>query len=122
MADVLDRVKKLMELALHNPNEQEARTAAMAAVRLIDQHKIELRAKAAPKPPINPYDSLKDLVRQAQEQVERDLATIRVKQPNAYSPPHECRFHYDILAARHTCTICGKTHTETDWWASRMRP
>lgn len=77
MADVLDRVKKLMELALHNPNDTEARTAAMAAVRLIDQHKIELRTKAAPPVPpvppkrprvdVDPYRDLQEMIRRAQQ-------------------------------------------------------
>lgn len=33
----IDIVKKLMELALHNPNPEEARSAAMKAIQLIDK-------------------------------------------------------------------------------------
>lgn len=35
MADTLDRVQKLIALALNNPDEEEARSAAMKAVSLI---------------------------------------------------------------------------------------
>lgn len=35
MAETLDRVKKLIALALNNPDEEEARSAAMKAVSLI---------------------------------------------------------------------------------------
>src|SRR5437016_6280376 len=38
--EVIDRVQKLIALALNNPNAEESRSAALAAVRMIDEHKL----------------------------------------------------------------------------------
>lgn len=73
MADVMDRLRKLLAMA-ESPVDEEARTAALLAVRLIKEHKIELalpgnkppaaagapppptpRATGAPWPPPNPF-------------------------------------------------------------------
>lgn len=40
MANTVELIQKLIELALHNPSEEEARSAAMHACRLIDRDKI----------------------------------------------------------------------------------
>lgn len=45
MADTLDRINKLIALALNNPNEEEARSAAMAAVKSIRENSIVLSEK-----------------------------------------------------------------------------
>lgn len=62
-ARVLQRVQKLLRLARNNPNVEEARTAALHVVRLIDEHGLEVgpripatriepaRPAAAPPPP-----------------------------------------------------------------------
>lgn len=60
MADPLDLAKKLMALALNNPNEQEARSAALKAVQVIHEHKLLDRPAA-----IHEF-SLGDLFRNAQ--------------------------------------------------------
>jgi len=48
--DVIEKIGKLMALALNNPNEEEARSAAMKAVRLIKES--GLRLVPAPQPDI----------------------------------------------------------------------
>ncbi len=56
MADILDRVKKLLALAA-SPFPEEARTASFKAAQLIKEHKIELRlpgAAWAPPPSASP--------------------------------------------------------------------
>ena len=40
MADVAEQVRKLLALALNNPNEEEARSAVLMAVRLIESHNL----------------------------------------------------------------------------------
>lgn len=40
MADAISHIQKLIELALHNPSEEEARSAAVMACRLIDKFKV----------------------------------------------------------------------------------
>lgn len=56
---VTDRVKKLIALAMSTHSEEEARTAAHMAVRLIAQHgligKPQVRAAPPPPPPV-PWD------------------------------------------------------------------
>lgn len=42
--NVVDVVEKLMQLALRNPNAEEAAAAAMKAVRLLDSHQIPIGA------------------------------------------------------------------------------
>lgn len=53
MSDVLSKIEKLMRLAL-GTSEHEARTAALLAVKLINEHKVQLLLPGgAPKP--NPF-------------------------------------------------------------------
>ena len=40
MADVRTKVERLLELAVGSANEEESRTAAVLACRLIKQHKL----------------------------------------------------------------------------------
>lgn len=48
-AKALERVSKLMQLALKNPNEAEAMAAALRAVRLIDEHGLRVVGKPQPR-------------------------------------------------------------------------
>lgn len=64
----IDTVKKLMELALHNPNEAEAASAAMMAVRLIDKFSLPVgdniihrSDKEWVAPPSEFYDTVADI-------------------------------------------------------------
>lgn len=54
---ILDRIDKLIALATNNPNEEEARTAAMQAVKLIREHScsIALAAHEQPRAPSYPF-------------------------------------------------------------------
>lgn len=53
-----ERVEKLMRLALKNPNVEEARSAAMKAVELIDRHKLlDAAPPFVPTPPVVPSPS-----------------------------------------------------------------
>ena len=47
--DILDKLKKLLEMTA-SPAEEEARTAAALACKLIREHAIELRLPGTPKP------------------------------------------------------------------------
>ena len=47
-ARALERVEKLLRLAGNNANEEEARTAAVQAARLIREHGFEVRGKQQP--------------------------------------------------------------------------
>lgn len=49
-AKALARVEKLLRLAGNNANEEEARTAAIQAVRLIQQRGFQVRGREAPRP------------------------------------------------------------------------
>lgn len=56
MRDVIDQINKLLALA-ESPAEEEARSAAMQAVRLIKKHKIELRMPGVnPPTDAHPFD------------------------------------------------------------------
>ena len=44
MATVVDVIEKLIQLALHNPSEIEAASAAMKVVRLLDSHQVPIGA------------------------------------------------------------------------------
>lgn len=46
----LDLLRKLLALALHNPSEEEARSAAMAAVKLIEEKNITLGGERVTMP------------------------------------------------------------------------
>lgn len=59
MADVIDRIQKLIALAVGTSSSEEGRTAAMAAVKLIHEHNVKLIPHAAnrfyqPPPPRHP--------------------------------------------------------------------
>jgi hypothetical protein len=43
---VLDRIGKLMRLALNNPNREEAASAALKAIALMDEHKVQFATGA----------------------------------------------------------------------------
>lgn len=47
MAEPLEIIHKLIALALHNPNEEEARSAAYRAVEMIMEHQIPIGGKTA---------------------------------------------------------------------------
>lgn len=51
---ILDRVGKLMRLALNNPNEQEALRAALACLKLMDAHKMVVTLPVSTRPPAPP--------------------------------------------------------------------
>lgn len=54
-AKVLDRVQKLLRLATNNPDEEEARTAALQAVKLIvEQGLIASAPGATSRQPVGP--------------------------------------------------------------------
>lgn len=84
VADVLDRVEKLMRLALHNPNQEEARSAALKCLQLMDAHRViitlhEAPRPAPPPPPISPVrgpsdDALRENKRRADEYVRQARA------------------------------------------------
>lgn len=88
MADVLDRVQKLIALALNNPNDEEASSAAMKAVSLIVAANLSIGGQAADTPfdprrrkawkPDSEFDTFwDDIVQQAsksrsQDDIDRD--------------------------------------------------
>lgn len=107
MRDVLSQITKLLALA-ESPAEEEARSAAMQAVRLIKKHKIELRmpggAAAASANPFNvPFDSPFDGPIPPNGSVSEFLwrwmrdnqpATPR-PQPQPKRPPATPKYHYE---------------------------
>lgn len=88
MADVLDRVQKLIALALNNPNDEEASSAAMKAVSLIVAANLSIGGQATDTPfdprrrkawkPDSEFDTFwEDVVQQAgkarsQDDIDRD--------------------------------------------------
>jgi hypothetical protein len=75
MADLLDRIRKLMALALKNPNHAEASSAALKAVALIDAHHVTLLVAAPvdaettiPVLPKNDVYDLREFLRWYQQQ------------------------------------------------------
>lgn len=68
MADTIDQIRKLLALALNNPNEEEARSAAMQAARLIEKHNVTMGGQAVTIPTREwqpPDTSVEDLLRAA---------------------------------------------------------
>jgi hypothetical protein len=51
---MINKINKLMALALNNPSEEEARSAALKAVRLIAEHKAVV-SLPAPKQPLSAW-------------------------------------------------------------------
>lgn len=86
--DIKARMEKLINLALKNPNEEEARSAALKALRLINQHcVISMKGAAQPVPrrPVGSasqaaYVAQQDALRhqqQAYEQAMRNTVSFR---------------------------------------------
>ena len=73
--DVLDRFKKLLAMA-SSPVEEEARTASHMAVKLIIEHKLEVRLPgAAARPNMQQSaDTWRDILRQAEEKAKAAAA------------------------------------------------
>lgn len=82
MADVLDKVQKLIALALNNPNDEEASSAAMKAVSLIVAANLSIGGQAANTPfdprrrkawkPDSEFDEFwNDITKQSDEQFHR---------------------------------------------------
>lgn len=81
----IERLKKLVELANHNPNEHEANSAARAACKLLETLKYNLTAKATVTSPSNPtghkystYDDVFDMAShyaKAQQNYDRERRT-----------------------------------------------
>lgn len=78
-ADALDKIRKLMALALRNPNEEEARSAALKAVRLISDHGFAI-GRTAPAfatsrspSPVEPFERsvMAEMLRRSQEQIDQ---------------------------------------------------
>lgn len=85
--NALDRIQKLIRLALHNPNDTEAAAAALKACRLIDEHKVTLRL-----PRIDMYESVQVNIPGRPERWEPFTATWGQQvppswQPKNYTPP-----------------------------------
>jgi hypothetical protein len=85
MADALDTVKKLMALALNNPNAEEARSAALKAVQMIRAHGIILQLHQVPAPTLT-QASLADAMRQARAKTYQDLRQAVYYQAVRYQP------------------------------------
>jgi protein required for attachment to host cells len=58
MAETIDIIHKLMALAMNNPNEEEARSAAYRAVAMLTEHEIPIGGKttAAKTPAMTPEE------------------------------------------------------------------
>lgn len=54
MANILDRIEKLVALALNNPNEEEARSAALKALQMMREHKATI-TMPRPQPAYLPF-------------------------------------------------------------------
>lgn len=70
----LDKIRKLMALALNNPNEEEARSAALKAVQMMTDLActISLSQPAAPAPPQMPQQPPYDPARNNYEAMLRN--------------------------------------------------
>lgn len=103
MADVLDRIRKLIRLALNNPSAEEARSAALKALQLIDAHAVALSLPGAASGLRFHPDAFADAF--------RDL--VNVKPPRRYYNPQATCSHtntdYDVVRLRVFCKSCGAT-------------
>lgn len=52
--DAVERIIKLVRLAGNNPNDEEARTAALMACRLMVEHEVLVRAPGESERPVPP--------------------------------------------------------------------
>ena len=69
----IERVMKLVRLALHNPNEEEARSAALKALTLMNEHRMVLSLPQTPPTPSMraPTPEWMNTMRQQQEAMDR---------------------------------------------------
>jgi uncharacterized protein DUF2786 len=125
MADVLDKIRKLMALAA-SPNENEARTAALLAVKLMGEHKVELRLPVAARQSSAFLDSFWD------DFLGKD-AHARYRDQYAERPPRSpykdlrSTVQWDPFAVddrksyTRNCVVCGKDFTSADRvvWSTR---
>lgn len=63
----LARIEKLLRLATNNPNEHEARSAAMQCCKLMGELRVLERVSLAGSLPSSTASSIEDLMRMAQE-------------------------------------------------------
>lgn len=82
MADELDKIRKLMALALNNPNAEEARSAALKAVQLIQAGGFVI---ASAQPRVSPlYPDLAAFQRAERDRYQSAQAQAQA-QSNAYN-------------------------------------
>jgi hypothetical protein len=75
-AKLVDRIEKLLRLATNNPNEEEARSAALSAAKLIVAHQFVIGRPATPTPatpPSAPYDHAAAAYWQGMQQYWREM-------------------------------------------------
>jgi hypothetical protein len=75
---ILDKIRKLMALALHNPNVEEARSAAMKAVQLIAEHQFAV-GRPAPAAPMPDLSGLDEMLRTMRKQQDEEFARARAR-------------------------------------------
>lgn len=111
VADVLVRVKRLLKLATESTNDNEARSAAIQAARLIQGHRLRVVADkdkpAEPPPPPVPMDYDETLKAIAAHE-ERIRATARAE------------FWYWL--ADHVMRYAPSEVRLTEWWRRLVQP
>lgn len=116
MADTaVERIQKLIRLALNNPNEAEAKSAALKACRLIDEHKVTLRL-----PRMDMYESVR-VELQRQERWEPFTASRGQQKapdfvPRNYTPPppmSTCVFCHQVIYAGQPVIASGTNSSHT---------
>lgn len=96
MSDVLEKIRKLMALALNNPSGEEARSAALKAVQLLRDHDVVLALPApGPRAPIGVEFDDEDLGRAMWQRATRE--------PQAQ--------------VAHWCGVCSSFHSPTESWS-----
>lgn len=74
MHPTIDRIQKLLRLATNNPNDAEARSAALAAAKLIMEHKCVLTLPVVlGNPHASPID---DTLRKYREDAQRQAREV----------------------------------------------
>ena len=92
MSAPIEKALKLIALAVGSNSSEEARTAAMAAVRLISDHKLLEQAPAPRTAAVpTPDDPLQEWFRKQERYARNEAARRREAQPPAWDPAEHKR-------------------------------
>ena len=101
MSNLEDKINKLIKLATNNPNEEEAKLAALKACVIIQEKELKIGEKSQ-RVRINTWDEHPNRAREAAEWARQRVAKMKEE-------ARQNMWKKIVLKSRHQCSRCDET-------------